>query len=57
MCWFNGLSQKDKNGLRCIVKAKIMGVQLSGSVSLWSGEQKEKASLDILTAPIPCILY
>lgn len=57
MCRFNGLSQKDKNSLRRIVKAKIMGVQLSGLVSLWSGEQKEKASLDILTAAIPSILY
>lgn len=57
MCRFNGLSQKDKNGSRHIVKAKIMGVQLSGLVSLWSGEQKDKALLDILTAPIPCILY
>lgn len=56
MCRFNGLSQKDKNGLHRIVKAKIMGVQLSGLVSLWSGEQKEKASLDVLTASSPCIL-
>lgn len=57
MCRFNGLSQKDKNGLRRIVKAKITGVQLSGLVSLWSREQKEKSSLDILTAPIPFLLY
>lgn len=40
MCWFNGLSQKDKNSLRSIVKAKLMGVQLS----IWShcGQESKK---------------
>lgn len=52
ICWFNGLSIKDKNSLNSIVKvcSKIIGVKQRDLCSLWENQVKKKAK-NILSQP------
>lgn len=45
VCWFNGLSVKDKNSLASIIKvcSKVIGVQLDDLSSLWKRQVVQKA--------------
>ena len=52
VCWFNGLSIKDKNSLNSIVNvcSKIIGVKQRDLCSLWENQVKKKAK-SILSQP------